>query len=75
MKVYCQQCKYIRQLSGNSVGCPRMGEPPNMVCDAPENMIKDNFDTWYQNVKDVRHQDFPKDINKNNDCRWFNEKE
>jgi hypothetical protein len=69
--LYCQQCKYICQYSSGTVGTPKVGKPPNMYCNHAENIISKSWNTWYQNVKDVKYSRKPSEINKNNDCSWF----
>ncbi len=71
MKVFCQQCLFIRQLGYCNLGVPLVGEPSNVVCDCPENIITETFDTWFQNVKDMKHKQNPCEINKNNNCKWY----
>jgi len=68
--VYCQQCKHIRRDETITTGTPPPGEPLDAYCDHEKNVISKSFDTWFQNVKDVKHKREPSEINKNNDCVW-----
>ena len=62
MKVYCEECKYLRSF------CFYMGpkEGPGIShnCDAPQNII----DSWLMKNSGKRN---PEDINKNNTCSWY----
>lgn len=70
-KVYCQNCRFISQINNCTLGVPKVGKPQHMVCFSPKNLISKSHDTWFQNVKDVKHKQNPCEINKNNDCKWY----
>lgn len=71
MKIYCQQCRYIGQYSYATMGIPKPGEPQHMYCSHNKNIICESFNTWFQNVKNVEYEKRPSEINKNNNCAWF----
>lgn len=71
-KVFCQSCKHIEDRQKNcTAGIPVPGEPQNMVCNAPDNIIAKSHDTWFQNVKNITRKQLPRDINKDNNCPWY----
>lgn len=58
-KVYCVNCKYL------------ISDEGYLVCDFPKNHGEIN--EWYKKCE-VRKR-WPKDINKKNNCKWFEQKQ
>lgn len=59
-KVYCKDCKYLRTQDGY-----------HLVCTHPLNIV--NSSDWYQSYKEQKR--WPIQINKRNNCKWFELKE
>jgi len=62
-KVYCSNCKYLRWSVIYDYDCVH-----------PDNKEKHSVDLWLHKKVNYTSLSHPKDINKNNDCKWFEEK-
>ena len=58
MKVYCKECKYLKSLCNEGL---------MYYCCHPENIIV--VDSWLGTYNKYKRE--PSKINKNNDCKWF----
>jgi hypothetical protein len=66
-KVYCKDCKYLRIDIGYTT---EYGPWEKMLCTHPDNVK--TKETWY--IQKIKHKKSPKRINKNNDCKWHEER-
>ncbi len=67
VKVYCGNCVFIAEVFLR----PKTSE---YYCEYSDNVI-DGVGNWYQDNTDTVHICHPRDINKNNDCIWYQEKD
>ena len=65
--VYCKDCKCVEILNANTL----IGGCPPCVCNYPDNLTIISEDRWYSRVEVITHKQNPSDINKNNDCKWY----
>jgi hypothetical protein len=63
MKIYCKKCIYINQSKRNL----------KYNCDHPFNKLhKRNKYLWLSDEENFEEtQNDPRELNKNNDCKWF----
>lgn len=86
MKIYCKGCKWLYQTFNVAIGNHQIHpqiEPVdvnNMYCGSPKNGAI--ADSWYSEdnlecvlSQEKQRQHHPSALNKNNDCKWFEEKE
>lgn len=66
-KVYCKSCKCIEIVNANTV----FGGCPPCKCNHPDNITIISEDKWYSRIEEKTHKQSPADINKNNDCKWY----
>jgi len=59
-KIYCKTCKYI---------CDVL-----RICSSPHNTIETEKENWYEKTTKIEHILKARDINKDNDCEWYEEK-
>lgn len=64
--IYCINCKYIDDSACNKT---------YSLCYSPNNFKEEIINTWYKEVKNEIFLNTPANINKNNNCKWFEEKE
>ena len=60
MKVYCRDCKYL-------VGSWSK-------CDYPDNIVSRDYKWFSPDLKGTKHDNVPQNLNKNNDCKWYEPK-
>jgi hypothetical protein len=62
-KVYCKECKFL-EVTYSNIG---------FICNNPDAFWYEYIDNWYSsNVHQIRDGN-PVDINKDNNCSWFEE--
>lgn len=69
MMVYCKNCNWIELINGNIA----FGGCPPCLCNHPDNLTSTSENAWYHKIVQKTYKKNPKDINQNNDCRWFEE--
>jgi hypothetical protein len=66
-KVYCKGCRYLEvddHLPNDLLDC----KYPEAIFDTVA------YDTYYEHIDSHKHRMRAYEVNKNNDCRWFEEK-
>jgi len=73
-KVYCKKCRFleINPMYTGIVGIISNNQT-GFICNSPDAFWYEDIDNWYSsNVHQIRDGN-PVDINKDNNCSWFEE--
>jgi len=62
MKVYCDDCNNLRYKHADDI----------YNCGSKDNVIDLGEDTWACRMHKIEYKNKPQELNKNNDCEWFN---
>ena len=78
MKIYCENCLYIGEIRmTGSTESNAQSWIEDYICRADDNINPLIFDTWFKHEVITNHMGTkkPEEINKNNDCKWFHNKD
>ncbi len=68
-KAYCSLCRWFDASKNTSMG-PDM-TPHYAECNHPSNIDKTFRDIWHRRIPTITHKNSPQELNKDNDCKWF----
>lgn len=63
-EIYCSKCKYIFRYEINGLFISYDCKHPNNITEIEEN-------NWYHKYTSEIYKNIPENINKNNDCKWY----
>ena len=71
MKVYCSECKYFRsEINEEYIGETRVNMP-DFKCGHDKNTQESKTSDWYSETITVEYLTYPNEINKDNNCKWY----
>ncbi len=77
-KVFCRNCKYFRGIDKISLRTKNQFQNNELmvtgICFFPKNVMKTQLkEDWYDQKIEIKYRKFPQELNKDNNCNWYEE--